>query len=150
VQPEQAQAIIDKFKIAYAKMGNPRMLIYINRDLVDENTGVRLIARTEKGNISRTQSKSDGPSQKGGRMVEARASMGVLVEVDRDRARAKRRKRLTRIDIATMTGKNSRWQTARRPGTSNASSADRFEWPEPASRPASSHANDDGSSIQNR
>jgi hypothetical protein len=66
VQPEQAQAIIDKFKIAYAKMGNPRMLIYINRDLVDENTGVRLIARTEKGNISRTQSKSDGPSQKGG------------------------------------------------------------------------------------
>jgi hypothetical protein len=66
VQPEQAQAVIDKFKIAYAKMGNPRMLIYINRDLVDENTGVRLIARTEKGNISRTQGKSDRLSQKSG------------------------------------------------------------------------------------
>ncbi len=69
VQPQQAQAIIDKFKAAYPRLGSPRMLIYINRDLVDENTGLRLIARTEKTDATRTQSKSDfklDPNYKGG------------------------------------------------------------------------------------
>ncbi len=46
--PQQAQTIIDRFKAAYPKLGNPRLLIYVNRELVDENSGLRLVARTEK------------------------------------------------------------------------------------------------------
>src|SRR5262245_39633839 len=34
LRPEQAQAIIDRFKPAYQKMGSPRLVIYVNRDLV--------------------------------------------------------------------------------------------------------------------
>jgi hypothetical protein len=48
VSPEQAQSIIDKFKTAFPKLGSPRMLIYVNRSLVDQDSGIRLIARNEK------------------------------------------------------------------------------------------------------
>lgn len=58
VTPQQAQAIIDKFKAAYSKMGSPRLLVYVNRQLVDENSGLKLIARTEK--IDTTRMKTDG------------------------------------------------------------------------------------------
>jgi hypothetical protein len=54
VTQQQAQGIIDKFKAAYPTMGNPRILIYVNRELVDEHTGLKLIARTEKLNTTRT------------------------------------------------------------------------------------------------
>ena len=56
VGPQQAQAIIDRFKAAYPKLGNPRLLIYVNRELVDENSGLKLVARTEK---IQTTSKGD-------------------------------------------------------------------------------------------
>src|SRR3954464_8100398 len=36
VTQQQAQAVVDKFKAAYPKLGSPRILIYVNRDLVDE------------------------------------------------------------------------------------------------------------------
>src|SRR6266404_622444 len=58
VQPEQAKSIIDRFKAAYPKLGSPRMLIYVNRNLVDEESGIRMIARTEKTDVTRTKSKS--------------------------------------------------------------------------------------------
>jgi hypothetical protein len=48
VSPEQAQTIIDRFKAAYPKMGRPRLLIYVNRELVDQKSGLKMIARTEK------------------------------------------------------------------------------------------------------
>ena len=48
VSQEQANAIVDKFKAAYPALGKPRFVIYVNRDLVDEQSGVKLIARTEK------------------------------------------------------------------------------------------------------
>ncbi|MEP6664276.1 MAG: hypothetical protein ABJC04_11500 [Verrucomicrobiota bacterium] len=53
IAPEQAQAVVEKFKAAYVKLGSPRMLLYVNRELVDEKTGVKLIARTEKTESSR-------------------------------------------------------------------------------------------------
>src|SRR5882724_1434554 len=55
VTPQQAQAIIDKFKAAYSKMGSPRLLVYVNRQLVDENSGLKLTARTEKVDTTRTK-----------------------------------------------------------------------------------------------
>ena len=48
VRQEQATAIVEKFKAAYPKLGNPRFVIYVNRDLVDEQSGIKLTARTEK------------------------------------------------------------------------------------------------------
>ena len=55
VTPEQARAIIDIFHTNYAKLGNPRFLIYVNRDLVDENTGMKLAGRTERTEHSLAQ-----------------------------------------------------------------------------------------------
>lgn len=42
VSAEQAQAIINRFKEKYQKLGNPRFLIYVNRELIDENSGLKL------------------------------------------------------------------------------------------------------------
>jgi hypothetical protein len=48
VTPEQAQSIINRFKAAYPKLGNPRMLIYVNRELVDQQSGMKLVRREER------------------------------------------------------------------------------------------------------
>jgi hypothetical protein len=53
VTTEQAQAVIGKFKEAYAKAGSPRVLIYVNRELVDDVSGLKLSARTEHVETSR-------------------------------------------------------------------------------------------------
>ena len=54
ISPQQAQTVIDKFKTAYAKLGSPRILIHVNRDLVDEKTGARLTSRNERTETTRT------------------------------------------------------------------------------------------------
>src|SRR6185436_9443870 len=36
VSSEQAKAVMEKFKTAYAGLGKPRMALYVNRELVDE------------------------------------------------------------------------------------------------------------------
>jgi hypothetical protein len=59
VSPEQARSIIDRFKAAYAKPGSPRILIFINRELVDEESGMKLAGRTEKTESTRTQVNSN-------------------------------------------------------------------------------------------
>lgn len=45
---EQAETIIARFKEAYPAMGSPRLLIYVNRELVDEKSGLKLIHRDER------------------------------------------------------------------------------------------------------
>jgi len=50
ISPDQVEDIIKKFRAAYPKMGNPRILIYVNRELVDERSGMKLVGRTEKVN----------------------------------------------------------------------------------------------------
>lgn len=59
VSPEQAQALITKFKAAYPKLGSPRMVIYVNRDLVDEQSGLKLTGRTEKTQQNKTDINSN-------------------------------------------------------------------------------------------
>jgi hypothetical protein len=54
VSPEQASSVISRFKEAYPKMGNPRVLIYVNRELVDEKSGLKLASRTEKTTTAQT------------------------------------------------------------------------------------------------
>jgi hypothetical protein len=53
VTSEQAQTIINRFKEAYPKLGSPRYLIYVNRELVDEQSGMKLIRREERIESSR-------------------------------------------------------------------------------------------------
>ncbi|MBI4658449.1 MAG: hypothetical protein HY735_06320 [Verrucomicrobia bacterium] len=53
VTPDQAQTVINRFKEAYGKMGNPRVLIYVNRELVDDESGMKLSARSEQTEITR-------------------------------------------------------------------------------------------------
>ncbi len=73
IRPEQANAIIEKFRAAYQKLGNPRMVIYVNRALVDQNTGLQVIARTEKTDVNRetTTTEFDGNAPKGTNGVNA-------------------------------------------------------------------------------
>jgi hypothetical protein len=58
VTPQQAQSIVEKFKEGYPKMGNPRMLIYVNRELVDEKSGLKVVSRDE--HVERSTTKVDG------------------------------------------------------------------------------------------
>lgn len=62
VTPEQAQTIIDRFKETYPKLGSPRILIYINRELVDEEAGMKLSARKQQtetsGDVERATNKN--------------------------------------------------------------------------------------------
>ena len=58
VTPEQADAVVKKFKEAYPKLGSPRILVFVNRDLVDTQSGMRLTSRSEKINTTRKTTKS--------------------------------------------------------------------------------------------
>jgi len=53
VTQEQAQTTINRFKEAYPKLGSPRLLIYVNRELVDTKSGMKLIRRDERIESSR-------------------------------------------------------------------------------------------------
>ena len=59
VTQEQAKAVIDRFKAGYPKLGSPRFLIYVNRELVDEDSGMKLAGRTEKTGATQTEVKSE-------------------------------------------------------------------------------------------
>ena len=56
VSEADAQATVDAFRTNYQKLGSPRMLIYVNRDLVDEQSGLKLSGRSE---TVKTTSKTD-------------------------------------------------------------------------------------------
>jgi hypothetical protein len=62
VTPQQARAVIDRFRTNYAKMGSPRMVIAVNRELVDEQAGMKLTARTEKTESSKGSISGDNAS----------------------------------------------------------------------------------------
>jgi len=63
ISPQQAQIILDQFKTNYAKMGSPRLLIYINRELVDEKSGLKLSGRSEQ--VDTVRSATPGGSTNG-------------------------------------------------------------------------------------
>lgn len=47
ISPDQAKTVISRFKAGYPKLGGPRLVIYVNRDLVDETGGLRISGRKE-------------------------------------------------------------------------------------------------------
>jgi len=60
IAPEQARAIVDNFRSTYAKLGNPRVLIYVNRELVEPSGGLKLSRRVETTDSTRSVAKNDG------------------------------------------------------------------------------------------
>lgn len=59
IAPETATALIGRFKTNYARLGSPRMVIYVNRDLIDESSGVKLAERKERVQRNTTEVKSE-------------------------------------------------------------------------------------------
>jgi hypothetical protein len=47
VTPEKAQQVVDTFRAAYEKLGKPSLLLYVNRELVDTASGLRVTSRRE-------------------------------------------------------------------------------------------------------
>ncbi len=61
LDPMEAQAIVDDFRSNYTALGSPRILIYVNRDLVDGQSGLKLSARSEKVETTSTSTSSASP-----------------------------------------------------------------------------------------
>src|SRR5687768_11651174 len=59
IAPEQAKGLIDRFKASYTKLGSPRMVLYVNRDLIDETSGVKLTERKERVQSNSTEVKTE-------------------------------------------------------------------------------------------
>ncbi len=59
VKPEVAKSILDRFKAAYGKLGSPRILVYVNRELIDEDSGLRLTNRAQRTETTRSKTVSD-------------------------------------------------------------------------------------------
>jgi hypothetical protein len=59
IAPETAKGLVDRFKANYAKLGSPRMVVYVNRDLIDETSGVKLAERKERVQSNSTEVKSE-------------------------------------------------------------------------------------------
>lgn len=58
VPAESARRVVDQFREAYIKMGSPRMVLYVNRELVDERSGLALTERNERRQTNRRRFES--------------------------------------------------------------------------------------------
>jgi len=58
VQPQEAQLMLNQFRQAYSKLGNPRIVILVNRPLLDAQSRLRLSNRTERVETTRTTANS--------------------------------------------------------------------------------------------
>ena len=59
VSQEQANNVLQRFRAAYPELGSPRMVLFVNRELVDEQSGMRLTGRTERTQRNTTQVETD-------------------------------------------------------------------------------------------
>jgi hypothetical protein len=86
IAPEQAQSIIDRFKEHYAKLGSPRFLIYINRELIDENSGMKLTSHKRVVETTRTVGNAENPAAAadGVRQTERASSTNIFRARDRN------------------------------------------------------------------
>jgi hypothetical protein len=64
IAPAAAQAVVDKFRAAYGTASAPRLIIYVNRSLVDA-AGLKLTGRTESYTEKSTAGKTTSTKTKG-------------------------------------------------------------------------------------
>jgi hypothetical protein len=62
IAPEAARAVVEKFKPAYEKLGRPRIVFYVNRELIAAEGGLMLKNRTENTEAVRTETKGAAES----------------------------------------------------------------------------------------
>lgn len=91
VTPDQARAIVEQFRGAYATLGSPRLLVYVNRELVDEQSGMVLTGHTERYQTTRSSGSvdfkpaagaSNSPSSSGNTTVTAGGSVIITNAAD--------------------------------------------------------------------
>lgn len=75
VSREQAQAIVDRFKRGYSKLGAPRIVLYVNRELVDESGGIKLAERREKTDTVRSDFTADPTARAGAGQLGANVTV---------------------------------------------------------------------------
>ncbi|HXA80347.1 MAG TPA: hypothetical protein VNV14_03680 [Opitutaceae bacterium] len=64
VTPEAAKALIDKFRAAFAQNDkNPRFIFYVNRELIDAESGLKLTRRTERTEAGESETNNGAPTQ---------------------------------------------------------------------------------------
>lgn len=79
VSPEQVATIIERFRKTYAKLGSPRMLIYVNRELVDGKSGLQPVTVTEKTTVAEAAARSNAePVKAAGARIGAMGNGGIL------------------------------------------------------------------------
>jgi hypothetical protein len=61
ISAEAAQSLSEKFRAAYGQTQSPRIVIHVNRALVDSGAGLRLTGRTEKYHDSTSTQKGADP-----------------------------------------------------------------------------------------
>lgn len=81
IAPEKAKAVIDAFRGAYEKLNKPRVLFFVNRELVDENAGLKLSGRTEKTETTLSEKKASFEADPNAPKPAATASPQTQVNV---------------------------------------------------------------------
>ncbi|MFT3869052.1 MAG: hypothetical protein QM715_11390 [Nibricoccus sp.] len=81
VAPEKAKQVIDAFRGTYEKLNKPRVLFFVNRELVDENAGLKLSGRTEKteSTLSEKKSNFEGDPKPAGTTTAPQTQVNVVV-----------------------------------------------------------------------
>jgi hypothetical protein len=77
VEPETARALGEKFRTAYGQESSPRIVVYVNRALVDMESGLRLTGRSEKYETTSTSSKSDVETPAAGGTPQTQVNVSV-------------------------------------------------------------------------
>jgi hypothetical protein len=76
INADAAQAVSDKFRAEYGQAASPRIVIHVNRALVNPNSGLRLTGRTEKYYESTSQKKGEEPTTSSDKSGENTYSAG--------------------------------------------------------------------------
>ncbi len=102
VTPEQAQGIINRFRDSYKKMGNPRILLFVNRSLVDESSGVKLSARSEETETVRSKQQGVVPAATNAPAPSAASSTQTQKVTGKNTYRVQERPEASLADRQTM------------------------------------------------
>lgn len=62
ITPEAAKTLSDKFRAAFGQTTSPRIVVYVNRALIEDNSGLQLSGRTEKFYQSSNSDKGAAPT----------------------------------------------------------------------------------------
>jgi hypothetical protein len=77
VPPEQAQAVVERFRAAYEALGSPRLVIAVNREVVDRSGDLRVTTSEQRVSETTTTSKSSYGAPRDGGTVATQVNIAV-------------------------------------------------------------------------